>query len=205
MDLENGAEASSAMVRQGQRPQYQQELIDEFMDCHKSQQMSQFCHRLLNSSPVPYAPSITPLDELRPIHIKDLRLETQHRGNYLLLRALTPPKRMIAIMAIVEDENADALMLQLYQQPDEKLRPATDVIMTNDMFLIKEPYFIQMLNGGYGIQVDHVSDLVCLDADHDILPEQWKSQHSCKTASNWKQEGEAAMEMYSYWTAIQRY
>lgn len=95
--------------------------------------------------------------------IKDLRLETHHRGNCLLLRSITPPNKMTAIMVIVEDEMKDAVMLQLYQQVDKMHRPATSILNQNDVCLVKEPYFKVMADGNYGLRVDHVSDLVKIE------------------------------------------
>ncbi|QSZ28627.1 hypothetical protein DSL72_003126 [Monilinia vaccinii-corymbosi] len=207
---------NAAMARQGHRPKdmkSRQELISQFMMIRMSQLMSQ--SQTQNGSqmriswvPLPYEPSITPLEDLTPIHIKDLRLETHHRGRYLLVRALTPAHRITGIIAIVEDENADALPLQIYQQPDEKLRPATSVIAEKDVFLVKEPYLKTAGDGGYGLRVDHVSDLVCLDGNHEILPKNWKSRGVIdlgKTADDWKQEGNLAMGEKRYWAAIQSY
>ncbi|KAI9640898.1 hypothetical protein NHQ30_010739 [Ciborinia camelliae] len=205
------AALNAAMVYQGQRPKNmksRQELITRFMITCLSQQMSQPRHQLYTSwVPIPYLPSVKPLEELKPMYIKDLRLETHHRGSCLIVRALTPPNRMTAIMAIVEDENADAVMLQLYQQPDEKLRPTTSVIMKNDVFLLKEPYFKTTSDGGYGLRVDHVSDLVRLDENHDMLPKRWGSRvlDISKTADDWKREGNEAMGKKRYWEAIQSY
>ncbi|ESZ98258.1 hypothetical protein SBOR_1354 [Sclerotinia borealis F-4128] len=213
--LRQKAALNAAMARRGQRPKdmkSRRELIDQFMIARVVQEMTQFRTGgsiQLHTSfvPIPYEPSITPLGKLKPVYIKDLRLETHHRGNYLLVRVLTPPHRMTAIMAIVEDENAGAVPLQIYQQPDEKIRPATSVIMKNDVLLIKEPYLKTTSDGGYGLRVDHVSDLVCLDAHCDMLPNRWKSRPVIlgKTADDWKQEGNEAMGKKDYWAAIQSY
>lgn len=206
-----------AMARQGQRPKdfkCPQELIQQLMMRVLMQKMMEFdpqnnTKHFISTSflPIPYGPSVTPLDELQPIHIKNLRLETHHRGSYLLVRALTPPDRITAIMAVVEDENAVAIQLQLYQQPDENLRPATSVIMKNDVFLIKEPYLKTTSDGGYGLRVDHVSDAIRLGAFHDMVPEKWKPtvMNISKTADDWKQEGNEEMGGKHYWAAIQRY
>ncbi|TGO08030.1 hypothetical protein BTUL_0230g00120 [Botrytis tulipae] len=229
MDVDNVSEVSqyvqilerqrmalkAAMRRQGQHPKDMKsrpELIRDFMMNALSQQMYWLLRQnsmQLHTSFVAntYAPSTTPLDKLKPIQIKDLRLETHHRGSYLLVRASTPPTRMTAIMAIVEDENEDAVRLQLYQQPDEKVRPATSVIMKDDAFLVKEPYFKTTSDGGYGLRVDHVSDITYLDAHHNMLPEKWKPTviDISKTPEDWKQEGNEAMEKKQYWEAIQNY
>jgi hypothetical protein len=89
----------------------------------------------------PYLPSASSLHDLREIYFRDLRLGTHHRGNYLLVRALAPAYRINSILALVEDQKGDALKLQLYQQPGEAVRPATSIIDTGDIFLLKEPYF----------------------------------------------------------------
>lgn len=229
MDIDNVSEVSqyvqilerqrtaleAAMLRQGQHPKDMKprlELIRDFMMNALSQkvywllrQNSMHLHTSFVANT--YAPSTTPLNQLKPIKIKDLRLETHHRGSYLLVRASTPPTRMTAIMAIVEDENEDAVQLQLYQQPGEKVRPATSVIMKDDAFLVKEPYFKTTSDGGYGLRVDHVCDITYLDAHHNLLPEKWKPTiiDISKTAEDWKQEGNEAMEKKQYWEAIQKY
>jgi hypothetical protein len=41
-------------------------------------------------------------------------------------------------------------MLQIYQQEDEKIRPATAIINTGTVLLVKEPYFKVMGDGEYG-------------------------------------------------------
>ena len=148
--------------------------------------------------PPPYLPSIAPLEELKKIFIKDLRLETNHRGDYLLLRLITHPARMTAIMAIVEDEREDAVLLQLYQQDDKKVRPATSILKHNDIVIIKEPYFKVIGDGEYGLRVDHVSDLVRIELCDERVPRQWTPRvvDLDKTVDDWKLEGnEATMEL----------
>jgi hypothetical protein len=46
----------------------------------------------------PYHPSTASLNTLKKISIKDLKIEINHRGFYMLLRFLCPPMRMTAIM-----------------------------------------------------------------------------------------------------------
>lgn len=53
-------------------------------------------------------------------------LETHHRGRYILVKTVTPVDRMTAILAIVEDEEGNSLMLQLFSQ--EKARSADDIL-----------------------------------------------------------------------------
>lgn len=79
---------------------------------------------LTSQVPSPYPPCTLPLSELQPLMISDMMLETHHRGRKALLHVLTPPSRMTAVMAIVEDERGTAVVLQLYHQPNESVVPA---------------------------------------------------------------------------------
>lgn len=109
-----------AKSRQGQRPRdltSREDAIALFIytlrEMHKiSNQGSHMVHTSL--IPPAYPPCITPVPNLRRIVIKDLQLETHHRGTYLLLRSITPPSRMTAIIALMEDETGDVMLLQLY-------------------------------------------------------------------------------------------
>jgi hypothetical protein len=204
----------AAMAREGQLPT-DRKTRDELIDKHQMSTMRAMMQRfgqkgiLIHSSflPPPYPPSTASLNELTPIYIKDLRLGIHHRGNYLLVRSITAPNRMTAIMAVVEDEKRDALVVQLYQQPDENVRPATSIITDGDVFLIKEPFFKVTGDGEYGLRIDHVSDLVRIDARHKLWSKQWIPLlfNWNRTADDWKQEGNVAMGMKQFWEAIQWY
>lgn len=80
--------------------------------------------------PPAYPPCVMPVESLQPIKIKDLQLETHHRGRDLLLRSISPPHRLAGIMAVMVDENDEAVTLQLYQQDHEGVRPAANIINT---------------------------------------------------------------------------
>ena len=126
---------NAARARQGEHPKdrrSREELVNNFMIQHTIQQIKQSKrdNTLMYTSfvPPPYPPCIAPLEKLKQMFIKDLQLETHHRGNYLLVRSITPPNRMTAIMAIVVDEREDAVVLQLYQQDEKSNQPATSII-----------------------------------------------------------------------------
>lgn len=109
----------AARKRQGECPtdrRSRQQLFEMFMMQYMVKQMRSLDTREVShvhSSFIPslYQPSITPLKDLKELFIKDLRLETHHRGNYILLRSITPLDRMTAIMAIMENEKEEAIML----------------------------------------------------------------------------------------------
>lgn len=124
--------------------------------------------------PPPYPPSIAASYTLQKLFIEDLRLETHHRGYYVLLRAATRSMVMTAVTAIMEDEKGDGLRFQLYQQKPDAYRTATDVIQEGHFYILKEPYFKVMNDGGYGLRVDHVGDLTGLSVDDERVPATWK-------------------------------
>jgi len=203
-----------AKARQGQRPTDRKskfEAYNGFMQNVMARQFRQKMqldkgHMMIHSSFIPpaYPPCITPAADLRPIQIRDLQLETHHRGRCLILRSLTPPDRMTAIMAIMADERDDAILVQLYQQEDEDFRKADDVVNTGTIFLVKEPYFKQTADGGYGLRLDHLSDFLRLNEDDSRIPAAWRSQ-SIKTgitANSLKLRGNTAMKKGEHWEAI---
>jgi hypothetical protein len=161
---------------------------------------------MVHSSFIPpaYLPCIAPVAELRRVAIKDLQLEIHHRGTYLLLRSITPPSRMTAIMALMEDENGDAIILQLYQQEDEDTRAAADIIHVGTILLIKEPYFKVMGDGEYGLRVDHLSDVIHLKRDDARIPKAWRPRliEIERSAESLKIDGNLAMMEGRYWDAI---
>lgn len=86
--------------------------------------MSSQHHIATSQIPHPYPPCVRPAAELQPILISQMSLETHRRGRKIIVRVLTPPDRITAIMAIVEDEEGTATLLQLYHQPEEAVFPA---------------------------------------------------------------------------------
>ena len=124
--------------------------------------------------PSPYPPCTNSVNDLKPIMISDMRLETHHRGKKIMLRVLTPPDRITAVMAIVEDKKGTAVLLQLYHQPDETIVPATEILNANMVYIVKEPFFKCVTDGTYSLRVDHPSDIIRLDGADDRIPSRWR-------------------------------
>lgn len=161
----------------------------------------------LRSSFIPpaYSPCISPFCDLAKVMIKDLLLETHHRGTYLLLRSITPPDRMTAVMAIVEDENKDALMLQLYYQEEENERAAEEILGEGTVLIIREPYLKLMSDGDYGIRVDHLSDVIHLPMYDKRVPSCWElrpAEHNVPVNA-WKAKGNEYFNKSKYHSAIE--
>jgi len=143
--------------RTGERPKDRQsrdQLVQEFMvkrmmatmQKHQGQNQSQ---NVIHQSFVapPYLPSVKPFHELKQIYIKELKLETHHRGDFILLKVLTPPSVMTAVMAIVEDEFGQGVMLQLYQQEIWTDQVVEEIVHVGGVCILKEPYFKVMNDG----------------------------------------------------------
>ncbi|EFQ94205.1 hypothetical protein PTNB73_01511 [Pyrenophora teres f. teres] len=202
-----------AKKKQGQRPRDRKGrdiMLFEFMMATMSNtRAGSEDTRMIHSSFVPpaYPPCTTSLDALKPIAIEDLRLETHHRGCYLILRAITPPNRMTAILVLVEDEHGDVTMLQMYQQEDEASRPASTVVDKGSILLIKEPFFKVTASGDYSLRVDHLSDIIFLGNDDSRIPPSWRRRlfELGRSADSLKLEGNAFVGKGEYWRAIEKY
>ena len=154
--------------------------------------------------PPAYLPCIKPTADLELIAIKDLQLETHHRGKYILLRSLTAPRRKIAVTALMEDESGDSILLQLYQQAEENARKAVYTVNVGTILLVKDPYLMTRGDGEYVLRVDHVSDVIQVDEDDARIPKLWRSQrieigHSAETL---RIKGNLAMSENRHWNAI---
>jgi hypothetical protein len=198
-----------AKAHRGQRPRdrkSRQEAYHKFMLALASTRSTSHGGRMIHSSFVPpsYLPCTAPVAELKPVAIRELQLEVHHRGTYLLLRSITPPNRMTAIMAVMEDEKGDVVVLQLYHQEDENSRKATDIVDVGTILLVKEPYFKVMGDGGYGVRVDHVSDVVHLNKGDTMIPAEWRPRlmEIGDTAESLKLKGNAAVGKHNYRDAI---
>lgn len=126
--------------------------------------------------PLPYLPSVQPVHNLQTLMISQMTLETHHRGKKAVLRALTPPDRMTAVMAIVEDEEGTAVLLQLYNQPEEVEVNKEAILQKDSIYIIKEPFFKAATDGSYSLRVDHVSDIVYLLDDDERVPRKWRKR-----------------------------
>lgn len=203
-----GQTLQNAKKRQGQQPhdrKSREVAYANFMLALMLRRNKEQLYQLHSSfTPPSYPPCVTPVAQLKPITIRDLRLETHHRGTYLLLRSISPPSRMTAIAALVEDENRDVILLQLYQQEDEDTREATDIVSVGTILLVKEPYFKVMADGEYGLRVDHLSDVIHINGEDPKIPAVLRPrlieiEHSPESL---KIRGNLAMSERRYWDAI---
>lgn len=95
--------------------------------------------RMVYSSFIPpaYILCTSPISALKYVAIKDLQLETHHRGTYLMQQSIMPLSQMIAIIAIMKDENGNVMMLQLYQQKDKGKLAVANIVNVGTILLVK--------------------------------------------------------------------
>lgn len=127
--------------------------------------------------PRAYPPSLKSESDLSPISIRQLTLETHHRSTKIFLRVVTPPDRMNAAMAIVEDQDGSGCLIQLYHLPPAVEVPTEKILYQGGILLLKEPYFKVTTDGMYSLRVDHVNDIIWLTRDDTRIPPKWRQQY----------------------------
>ncbi|KAM4056125.1 SET domain-containing protein [Hirsutella rhossiliensis] len=155
--------------------------------------------------PPPYTPCVRSASELRPMMVSGMRLEMHHRGTKTLLRVRTPPSRMTAVMAIVEDEQGTAVLLQLYCQPDEAVVPAKEIVRPDSVCIVKEAFLKTASDGTYSLRVDHISDIIWLDDADDRVPLKWRKPALTMSSmsNNIRMQGNSAVARQN-WAEAQR-
>ncbi|VTO88654.1 unnamed protein product, partial [Fusarium graminearum] len=150
----------------------------------------------------PYSPCTIAEKDLEPISIYEMQLDTHHRGRKVLLHILTPPDRNEAVLTIAEDEQGTAVLLRLFQQPDEKQFPCTATMVDHTVCIVKDPFFQQSFDSDrngpvmlksayYSLRVDHPSDIIPLLRGDERIPEKWRSEvrGNDKSSSSSREEG----------------
>ncbi len=184
------AAAERANLRRGQIPTDHprpQAIIDQFMRQLFSAQLAQAKEDtiMLKTTQVPsaYTPSVRMMDDLAPMAISQMELQKHHRGKKVTLRVMTPPDTMNAIMAIVEDEEGTAVLLQLYHQPKPPEVDPQEILRPNMVLIVKEPFFKSAADGAYNLRVDHLSDVAWLQDTDLRIPPKWREKPSKSEAS----------------------
>ncbi|TVY93518.1 Histone-lysine N-methyltransferase [Lachnellula willkommii] len=155
----------------------------------------------------PYAPSVASFKDLKKVMLKDLAVETNHRGSYLLLRFICPAMRMTAIMNVAEDEAGTVMPFALYFQDPETTRTAESILKEKGIIILKEPYFKVGTNGQYAVRVDQPTDIIWLSEDDPRVPKKWRttSASAPKTAEYWKKKGNDLVGVGNFFDAIELY
>lgn len=152
-----------------------------------------------------YPPCTKPLSELEPMSLKDLQLDTHHRGKALFVRTADDGVKAAAVRTIVEDESGDVERLavyNVYSSPE-----AADLLSDGCIFAIKEPFFEASATGDLSIRVDHPSDLVYLSSSDPRAPKKFQStpQEGEDSALDWKTRGNQFYKMDKFTDAVRAF
>lgn len=155
----------------------------------------------------PYSPCTSELSALKFMELRDLRMETHHRGRVLYLRRISPVVELKASSWIVVrgESHDDAERLEVFLH---KSKHSQELLNLGSEFLVKEPYFTLNHQGQPTIRIDHPSDLII--STYSDSAESWRNANSssagpAKTASRCKEDGNAALSAQKYWRAHAHY
>ncbi|GAP91962.1 putative TPR domain protein [Rosellinia necatrix] len=202
--------AERANLRRGYIPKHHprpQDVVGLFMNQRRSNQQSQANgeSRLMTTQvPPAYAPSVRSIGELTPIAISQMELQKHHRGRKAVVRVITPPDNMNAIMAIVEDEEGTAVLLQLYHQPKLPQADPEDILCPHMVLVIKEPFFKAATDGSYSVRVDHISDVVWLHESDPCIPSKWRNKYPKSETSEVLRKGGNLAVKHKQWTKAEK-
>lgn len=152
----------------------------------------------------PYQPCIVALSSLKAISLRDLKLETHHRGRFLVVKTFCEPMRIASIINAVQDQNGDVDRIALHNFPVNV--HINGIIPKDVIFAVKEPYYTLAIDGRVIIRIDHPSDLVRLHSDSTFVPSSMLSTPvPCPSAAEMKELGNAAFKRRDWQTAEEYY
>jgi tetratricopeptide (TPR) repeat protein len=140
-----------------------------------------------------YPPCIVPLQDLEPMQLSDLRMNTHHRGKVLSVkRPVAVQILKVTSWTVVEDASGETERLEILLH---KSNHSQDTLESGSTYKIKEPYFTFNDQGEPTLRVDHPSDLVvCTEVPSTV-----------KTAKVFKEEGNAALKQKDLLLAHESY
>ncbi|KAF3762280.1 SET domain-containing protein [Cryphonectria parasitica EP155] len=137
-----------------------------------------------------YPPCIKALNELKIIALSELRIESHHREEAVIIKTISNAYRGAASVSLVEDEHGTVEKLAMYNQSDASILSA---LPEGCVLAVKEPYY--QIDGiekdQYIICVDHPSDVVLLRLSDPIIPRSLRVGLD-RTAEDWKKAGDDA-------------
>ncbi|KAI1262884.1 TPR domain protein [Xylariaceae sp. FL1019] len=200
--------------RQGHIPTLppRQDVIDIFL-CHRTNETIMSRSKDLHNITVtqlfpPYSPSILPIADLEPMPLSRMRLFERHRGKKVTVRVITSPfvMNMDTISAVVEDEEGSVVRLDLCHQLEPPLISAEDILCPATVLMLKEPYFMVDMDHQYCLQVDHVTDVIWLQASDEQVPQKWHSLFPKPgNSASIRAEGNAAVKQGQWGKAAHLY
>lgn len=119
--------------------------------------------------------SLSHLDELEPIRLKDMKVNKHHVGRSLLCRVIAKPYIGLSLRVLVDDEDGgQAEILELFNYMHDYRIDPVELFPEYTVLVIKEPYLTTVMweESDTCIQVESPTDVVILDK-HEI--KKWKN------------------------------
>lgn len=166
----------------------------------------------------PYPPCTLAMQDLQPIGMSDLLMDTHHRGMVLVVQRVAPVVKLVACSwTIVQDKECGEM--ERLEVGLHKSSHGQDILEAGEVFWVKEPYFTLSDQGEFTIRIDHPSDLVICrdspDAEDPILDEteNFEDINAVKAprlsaatkAKQCKEEGNAALKQRNLHLAHSKY
>jgi tetratricopeptide (TPR) repeat protein len=143
----------------------------------------------------PYPPCIVSREDLQPMKLADLQMDTHHRGRRLTVKRVSPVVTLTArSWTMVQDEAGDET--ERLEVCLHKSRHGEDVLESASVFVIKEPFFTLTDQGEATLRIDHPSDLiVCRDEIANVVNGHVEDAAAAeKIARTCKDKGNAALK-----------
>lgn len=102
------------------------------------------------------------LKDLKPMLIREMKMELMHKGRYLILRVVEPCFKMSGIMALVEDPEGSLTILSLYNYIRTESTDVEALLPVGTIFALKEPYYKFSSTNSCVIRCDSPSDVFIL-------------------------------------------
>ncbi|RDW56733.1 hypothetical protein BP6252_13988 [Coleophoma cylindrospora] len=151
----------------------------------------------------PYPPCTVSLQDLQPISLADLKMDTHHRGRRLAVKRASPVVTLASrSWTMVQNDDGDEV--ERLEVCLHKSRFGEDVLESASAFVIKEPYFTLTDQGEATLRIDHPSDLIlCRDdiPSSNTAPTNGVNGHAENTAAEniartCKDKGNAALKKH---------
>ncbi|KAK3942908.1 hypothetical protein QBC46DRAFT_379061 [Diplogelasinospora grovesii] len=138
-----------------------------------------------------YPPCTASLQDLQPMKLSDLKMETHHRGRKLTVKRASPVVVLSArSWTMVQDQEGGGDEIERLEVCLHKSRHGQDVLESASVIVIKEPYFTLTEEGEATLRIDHPSDLIIYRKDeistetNDDVAAVEKLAKSCKDKGN---------------------
>lgn len=158
----------------------------------------------------PYPPCTTLVEDLQPMKISELRMETHHRGCILKVHRVAPVVRLAGhSWTMVQEEGSDEierLEISLHSS-----NCGEDILDFGKIYKIKEPYFTFSDDQSEAtLRIDHPSDIIVLP--EELHPDSKHTENSedstaaaIKSATESKDQGNAALKQRELLLAHSKY